>query len=151
MSQQACHVFSKPEACPREDFWSKRDCLERQGLLLFPDSEVVNRVADMGTPTVRNSAINFTANTSFTSRVRQSCVVHVVIYVISSSFSETRHPSGHDISARGVQGNNQRTRLFRTDANDSRRSESNRPLPTSTLRFRTAALQTPRYSDARST
>ena len=31
----------------------KRDCLERQGLLLFPDSEVVNRVADMGTPIVR--------------------------------------------------------------------------------------------------
>ena len=73
---------------------------------------------------------------------------NVAIDVISSSFSETRHPSGHDIPARGrrrchlprllrpsrktIRGQ----RLFRTDANDFRRSESNRPLPTSTLRFR---------------
>ena len=142
-------LFRNRKLVPREDFLSKRDCLERQGSLLFPDSD---RVADMGTPIVRSSAINFTANTSITSRV--SCVVHVV-YVLSSSFSEMRHPSGHDISARGrgsvicrgfcgVQGNDQRTRLFRTDANDSRRCEINRPLPTSMLRFRTAALQTPR-------
>ena len=54
----------------REDFWSKPDRLERQGLLLFPDNEVDNRVADMGTPIVRSSATNFTADTPFTSRVR---------------------------------------------------------------------------------
>ena len=47
----------------------KRDRLERQGLLLLSDSEVDNRVADMGTPIARSLATNSTADTFFTSRV----------------------------------------------------------------------------------
>ena len=106
--QQASQIsrsrrFAPPTNLPnlREDFWSKRDRLERQGLLLLSDREVDNRVVDMGTPIVEARPQFYCRHPFHFESSDRAVACIVVIDVILSSFSETRHPSGHDISARG--------------------------------------------------
>ena len=79
-------------------------------MLLLPDSEVDNRVVDMSTPIARSLATKSTADT-----------------FSLQEFDRAVAGEGGAISRGFAAFKDQRIRLFRTDANDSRGSESNRP------------------------
>ena len=130
--------------------WNARACC------CFQTAKWSTELQNMGTPIARSSAIQLYRQHLFhfkssTELCRACCDLRHLVKLflkrdIHQGTTSQREGEGGAICRGfcGVQGNDQRTRLFRTAANDSRRSEPNRPLPTSTLRFRTAALQTPR-------